>query len=331
MRICLIGEYSGNLDEGMRNVTSYLYKELSKKHNVLPLDTKKISLSWLGKIKEFEPEIIHYVHGPSILSLMVMRILALVSPNNAKTAVSATQPRFSVFSGKFIPLLKPDLILTQSSDAEHMFKGLGCRTQFLPNGIDVYKFVPVSGTIKEQLREKYGVDKDKFVILHVGSITKRRNIQVFSKMQEIEGIQVIIIGSTSMPMEKDIYNNLEERGCMVWRSYFKNIEEIYQLSDCYVFTAKEALSSIEMPLSVLEAMSCNLPVITARFGALPRVFEGGDGLIFVEKEEEFIDALEKIRNSNTDINTREKVTPYSWGNIIRRLETIYEALISEGE
>jgi len=326
MRICLIGEYSGNLDEGMRNVTSCLYKELSKKHNVLPLDTKKISLSWLGEIREFKPEIIHYVHGPSIISLLVMRILARASHNDVKTVMSATQPRFSFFSRRFIPLLKPNLILTQSYNTNGMFKDLGCGTQFLPNGVDIYKFMPIAETIKEQLREKYEVDKGKFVVLHIGPIRKKRNIQIFSKIQKIENVQVVFVGSTSMPMEKDIYKSLKERGCMIWRSYFPNIEEIYQLSDCYVFPSMEALSSIEMPLSVLEAMACNLPVITTRFGALTRVFDGGNGLFFIKNEEDIFTALEEIKHG-IKIKTREKVLPYSWKNVVRRLEGIYEELI----
>lgn len=327
MRICLIGEYSGNLDEGMRNITSHLYNGLSKKHDVLPLDAKKVYPSWLKKIKEFDPEIIHYAHGPSIISLIIMRVLA--SRSNAKTVISATQPRFSSLTRRFIPLFKPNLILTQSYDADGMFKDLGCVTEFLQNGVDVDRFVPVSKTIKEQLREKYGVDIDKFVIVHVGSIRSRRNIQVFSKVQEIEEVQVVIAGSTSMPMEQISYKHLLESGCMIWKSYFKNIEEIYQLSDCYIFPATNLLSAIELPLSILEAMSCNLPVISTKFGALPRIFEEGDGLLFVDNEEDVIDALEKVKNSGIKIGTREKVLPYAWGNIVRQLEGIYEELISE--
>lgn len=324
MKMCLIGEFCGNLDEGMRNVTYYLYNQLSKKHVVLPLDVDTLSLDWLKKIKKFDPEIIHYIHGPSIVSLMIMRILA--SCINTKTVISATQPRFSFFSKKFIPLFKPDLLLTQSYDADRMFKDFDCRTQFLPNGIDIDKFMPVSAAAKELLREKYGVDKEKFVIIHVGSIRKRRNILFFSKIQEMEGVQVVIAGSTSMTMEQDAYNSLKESGCVVWRRYFEKIEEVYQLSDCYIFPATNALSSIELPLSVLEAMSCNLAVVSTRFGALPAIFKEGNGLIFVDNEADIIDTVELIKNTNTNIQTREKVLPYSWKKVVERLEEIYEEL-----
>ena len=85
---------------------------------------------------------------------------------------------------------------------------------------------------------------------------------------------------------------------------------------------------IEMPLSVLEAMSCNLPVISTKFGALPRIFEEGDGLIFVDSEEDIIGAVKKVKNTDVNIETREKVLPYAWGNVVRWLEGIYEELNS---
>ncbi len=327
MRICLVGDFSENLDEGMRKVTFYLYKELSRKHDVLPLNSRKISLGFLKKISDFNPGIIHYTHGPSIISLMALGILALFS--KAKTVTSATHSEFPFPLKRFIPLFKPDIILTQSYNTDKMFRNFGCKTEFFPNGVDMAKFISVSEKRRAELREKYGIDKEKFIILHVGSIVKRRNIKNFSKIQKKEGNQVIIVGSTSIPMEEGLYKFLKENGCIVWRSYLKDIEEIYQLSDCYIFPAKNVISSIELPLSVLEAMSCNLPVITTKFGALPRIFKEGDGLSFVDEEDDLVTTLESVKKSNIDIKTREKVIPYSWENIGEKLEEIYHKLIGE--
>jgi glycosyltransferase involved in cell wall biosynthesis len=82
-----------------------------------------------------------------------------------------------------------------------------------------------------------------------------------------------------------------------------------------------------LPLSVLEAMSCNLPVVTTRFGALPRAVESGDGVIFVESRDELVKGVESIQDSHTEVNTRDKVLCYSWENIEVRLEEIYRALV----
>ena len=40
MKICLIGEYSGELDEGMKNIAFHLTRELSMRNEVLNLSPK---------------------------------------------------------------------------------------------------------------------------------------------------------------------------------------------------------------------------------------------------------------------------------------------------
>ena len=164
--------------------------------------------------------------------------------------------------------------------------------------------------------------------MHVGSVRQRRNIQVLNRIQRKENNQVLIVGSTSTLMEQGVYKSLIENGCIVWRTYCESIEEIYALSDCYVFPVINKLGSVEMPLSVLEAMSCNLPVISTKFGALSRVFKEGDGLTFVDNEEGFIGEWEKSKNTDVKIKTREKVLPYSWENVGKKLDKIYTEVVN---
>jgi glycosyltransferase involved in cell wall biosynthesis len=333
MRICLLGEYLGNLDEGMRKVSFHFAEELSKRHKILTSDLRKVfTKNFRNVIKNFNPEIIHYIHGPSAKSFTLLKLISFYC-RDAKTVMSAMHPGFSFLSKRFIPMFKPDMILVQSIETEEKFKKLGCVTEFLPCGVDVKKFTPVTIRAKEELRGKYGIEKEKFVILHVGSIKEGRNIQLLEKLQkENNQTQVVIVGAISTGINKNWVQQLKKSGCSVLAKYFENIEEIYMLSDCYIFPTPpiNRLNAIEMPLSVLEAMSCNLPVITTKFGVLPRGFKEGDGLFFAEGEEEFINALKKVKKG-IDIKTREKVLPYSWASVTKRLEGIYEELIKEGE
>ncbi len=255
-----------------------------------------------------------------------MKILSLYC-RGAKTIMSATHPAPFSLSKVFIPLLKPNLILTLSSEDEKMFRSLSCKTEFLPVGVDTEKFIPVSKETKCSLRQKYGLGKDKFIILHVGSIKERRGLQIFREMQG-DGNQVLIIGSTSTGIEQKIYRELEGKGCLVWIKYFKKIQEIYNLADCYVFPTRDRIASIALPLSVMEAMSCNLLVISTRFKALPRIFKEGNGFYFADKKEDFIQRLQEIKNG-LEVKTRKKILSYSWENVVRRLEQIYEKLIGE--
>lgn len=327
MRICLVGELSNKLDEGMVNIASHFAERLSEHNEVITLNPKSIlSRGFWRKAKNFSPQIIHYIPGPSLISLMIVKTMASYC-KGARVVVSALIPFFPLLSQRFVPLFKPDLILTQSLETEKMFAKLGCKTKFLPSGVDTARFAPVSQATKKQLREKYGLDEGKFVILHVGSIKKKRNIQALLRLQDGAN-QVLIIGSESMSTEQKVYRELTEKGCLVWRTYFDHVEEIYALADCYVFPTISQTACIELPLSVMEAMSCNLPVISTRFGALPRIFDEGDGLFFVDSEEEIVQKLNEVKRKTIEIKTREKVLAYSWDGVVARLEEIYHDLIS---
>lgn len=331
MKICILGEATGNIDEGMKNITHNIAQELSKNYEVLVLNPLKVfSLDFWKSIKDFDPIIIHYIPGPSIKSFILVKTLSLYL-KNAKFIMSAPFPKLSSYSKKFIYLFTPDLMLVQSEDTEKMFNQKGFKTKFLPlSGVDINEFVPVPKNVKEVLREKYGLDKDAFVVLHVGHIKKGRNVQIFREIEEEKENQVILVGSTSTDIERRLYQDLKKTGCVIFTNYLENINEIYALSDCYVFPVIDKLNSIEMPLSVLEAMSCNLPVVTTDFGALSRVFKEGDGLFFVKNEANIINSLNKIKDEKMELKTREKVFPFSWDAISKKLENIYESLTGEG-
>lgn len=327
MKICLLGEYLGNSDEGMRKVSFYLSQELAKNNSILTTNFKKsISLSFWKEIKAFDPDIVHYIYGPSIKSFILLKLISFYCPTS-KTVMSAMHPSIPNRFHNFIKIFSPDIILTQSTETESFFKSSNFKTEFLPCGVDTRRFEPVSAIHKGELREKYGVSKEKFVILHVGPIKRGRNVQILGKIQN-DYNQILLVASLSTGIEKDVVDELKKNGCLILMEYIDKIEEIYALSDCYLFPTppKNKSNSIEMPLSVLEAMSCNLPVIATKFGALPRSFKEGDGLFFIENEKQLSGALSQICKG-IDIKTRDKVYKYSWKNIILKLTGIYERIL----
>lgn len=335
MNICLLGEYTGNLDEGMRKVSFHFAKKLSENHHILTVDLRHAgSRQFWKKIRDFDPDIIHYLHGPSIKSFVFTKFISIFH-KDAKVVMSAMRPVIPYMFKVVIPLLKPDIMLTLSPETEQMFTRFRCKTEFLPLGVDLEKFKPVTDKLKKELRRKYGLENDKFIILHVGSIKEGRNILLLKKLQISNEYQVLIVGSSSTGIDAAIKEDLIRSGCVVWTEYIKNIEEIYALSDCYIYPTvakydqwgRAIANSIELPLSVLEAMACNLPVISTRFGALPKLFDDRNGLFFFDDTNEIENILENMI-CDIAVNTRKNVLPYSWNNIIKKLEKIYLDLIN---
>ncbi len=326
MRICLLSIYSEVTDGSFQKFAFHLDKELSQHHKVLHLNLRSIfSLNFWRETKRFHPQIIHYTPGPGLRSFILVKLLASWC-RGTKTVMTALQPSYSSFSKRFIPLFRPDLILVQSHQTGGMLSNSGCRTKLLLGGVDIAKFVPASPETKGLLRQKYGLDERKFTILNVAPIVKGRGLELLGKIARERDYQIIILGSTATKVDYHLLESLKASGCIVWPTYFNNIEEIYMLSDCYIFPSPLwCRHRMELPLSVMEAMSCNLPVISTRFGALPEIFEENKGLIFVENEEQFLAGLEAVKNG-IKVGNREKVLSYSWEKVEEKLKGIYEEL-----
>ena len=170
----------------------------------------------------------------------------------------------------------------------------------------------------------------------MGHIRRNRNLEIFMRIQEMSALQVVIAGGTTNPADEALKGDLKSSGCMISHRYIDNISELYKMADLYVFPVKDngdklplyynQVGAIDLPLSVMEAMACNLPVITFPFGALSRLFRSGDGLFFCDTEEEIIHLVQHL-SYKYEIATRDKVLPYDWSKVIKRLEKIYQEIV----
>ena len=338
MRICLLGHFSGNPDEGMKNVSHNIKQRLALRHNLLALNSRDVfTKTFLNSIRSFQPDIIHYLHGPTIRSLIILRIARILSGNRPKTIISATRPYFSACSRWAVFLFKPDLVLTQSSRFEEFFREKSFRVNFFPNGVDCQKFAPATKAEKHHLRKKLGLAEGKRIVLHVGHIKANRNLEIFKEIQRIEDIQVVIVGGTTESADEALNKDLLRSGIKVYRGFFEDVSQFYKMADLYVFSTKDnnelpksynQIGAIDLPLSILEAMACNLPVITRPFGALARIFESGDGLLFCRTDADILNAVKKA-SSGALTNIRELVLLYDWDKLVDQLEKIYRDTIWE--
>jgi len=336
MRICLLGNFSGNPDEGMKNISKNINERLGLRHNVLALNSCDVfKKTFLYSIRSFEPEIIHYLHGPTIRSLLILKLAKIFSGHKPKTIISATRPYFSIYSRWAVPLFKPDLILSQSKRFENFFKTRGFYVKLFPNGVDCQKFTPSNETEKLHLRKKFGLPEDKIIVLHIGHIKPNRNLNIFKEMQKIENVQTVIVCGTTEKANRSLRRDLLASGIKVYHGYFEDVSQFYKMADLYVFTARYSnefpkyynqIGAIDLPQSILEAMACNLPIITTPFGALPRLFKSGDGLLFCHTDGEILNAIKETPN-HVPVNTRKKVLPYDWSKVIEELEMIYNQIV----
>ncbi|PQP33250.1 hypothetical protein C6A36_00190 [Desulfobacteraceae bacterium SEEP-SAG10] len=286
LKILYIGTFSARSDEGLSQISKKYYSHFNQKYEVKYFNTfDVIKPSSIKKILKFRPDIIHYLTGPTIRSFIISWLLKQLLPGNVKTILSATRPFFNQTYAKILKFFKPDLILTQAFKWEALFLQHGIRTAFIPNPVDLTKFKKLK-TSKAKLREKYGLPLGKKLLLHVGHIKENRKLDFLVQIRDIiqhKLYQVVVVGSTFYQKQNKLTAWLMTNDCIVIDEYLKKIEEIYNACDYYVFPlanlsknhypkSYNEIGSIDMPLSILEAVACGLPVISTEIDALEVLF-----------------------------------------------------------
>lgn len=342
-KIIFISEvFSRSLDEGLKTIIFNLFNVLKEKSELCAVtrnenaivgdDIIKIRLNKLflghnlhSRIKFFSPDAIIYIPEASttLNGFLRAKILRLCHPG-IPVCVIGSQPReYSACQKIILGNFKIDILFLLGGAQKYFFEDLGFNVKVLPPAIDVKKFHPVNQEKKDCLRRKYAI-QDNFVVLHVGHIKQNRNIEQLIDVQGLRNIQVIIVSSATTKVDYALKRRLKESGIKVYDSYISTVEEIYQLADLYVFPVIKQDAAIEMPLSVLEAMACNLPVITTRFGGLVECFKENEGFRYFANNEELLDlipAMGRLRSTNT-----EKVADFTWENMANFIISAIEEL-----
>ena len=79
---------------------------------------------------------------------------------------------------------KPDLVLSPVSSVRERLERLGFDTGFIMPGYDDRLFRPVSPEMRAQLKSKYDLPRDRYVLLHVGHIKESRNLEVLLRYRD---------------------------------------------------------------------------------------------------------------------------------------------------
>jgi len=284
-------------DEGIKSLTVQLAGALGSHHDVLKLtstgtdDTQKairnvesnrllLSRGLRRVIQDFRPEAIVYVPTACGTVFAFARARALRSHGRgAHTALIALQPRtYTAWARWGIRNLTPDLVLAQSKRTAQALALLGCRTALLPPAVEAQRFKPSSAEERAALRAKYGLPASATVLMHAGHLKGKRNLAQMLALQGMSNYHVLIAASSSTEQEASLLAAVRAVGATAITEYIPTVEDVFRLSDAYLFLPDEDTAAIEMPLSVLEAMACNLPVVSTRFGGLPDFFAEGRGL-----------------------------------------------------
>ena len=331
-KIIISENFSFPFDEGSKKILLYLYDVLGSHmdwqfiteldNDTKNFDIKKISL---GKfflstelrrvIKDYSPDFIVYLPEASYTfnSFLRAKIFKLLNKKSKVIVIGNQKRRFNKVFSYCLKFLKPDLLFIFDENAKDFFSRKNFNVKIIPPVVDLEKFIPAKNDLKRLLRQKYGFKNESKIVLHVGHLKGTRNVERLIDIQKMDGFQAILVGSTSTQQDYNLKERLRKKGLVIMDSYIENIEEVYQLSDIYYFPVEKDNAAVDMPLSILEAMACNLPVVTTTFGALNNYFDEDKYFRYYDTLRLDIDLIKNIPLNN--VNNREKVKCFSRSNL----------------
>lgn len=318
-------------DEGIKKASLHLLRALQPSHEVLALTNRGngipdagvhrlqanrllLSAGLMRRVRAFKPE--YTIYFPTACATLFSFVRARVLAMYARTAVAmvAFQPReYGRLARLLIPLLRAGPVWALGQATAAPLRELGCDVRILPPAVDTEAFMPVDDARRRALRAQHGLAPEIPIVVHAGHILPNRNIQALVSLQHaLQGFaQVLVVGSSAFGVDEALARALEDAGAVVITRYLERLVEVYQMADCYVFPVHSARGSVEIPLSVLEAMACNLPVVSTPFGELPRLFPPGDGIHYVANDAALADAVRQAL-AEKPVRTRARVQGYSW-------------------
>jgi glycosyltransferase involved in cell wall biosynthesis len=199
----------------------------------------------------------------------------------------------------------------------------GEKIKIIPLGVDTTLFRR-DQTARDVIRSKYRID-DNVVFIYVGKIIPEKGPHLLVEaaleiLDEYPDVKVMLVGGGQRDYKTSIerkVNSSRFRNNFILVSAVAN-EELYK----YYSAADVGVWPLQCSMTMLEAMSCGLPVIISDNSGAPERISEGNGLTYREKEiKDLAEKMEamlnpKLRNSMS-LRSREFAEKNDW-NIISK-------------
>ena len=229
----------------------------------------------------------------------------------------------SRFTDKLITINKEDYEL-----ATNRFKAK--EVCYVPGvGIDLSKFENVQ-VDRAAKRREIGVPEDAFLLISVGELSERKNqilvLRALNKMANKENIHYVIVGEGSWRSAyEDYIKEHQLQGCVHLLGYRTDVAELYSAADLCCFPSFHE----GLPVAVIEAMACALPVACSRIRGNTDLINNDGGILFDPHDvNDFCRSINAIFDRDVQLmgkKNRDRVKLYSIGNVIPTMKYIYES------
>lgn len=198
-------------------------------------------------------------------------------------------------------------------------------------GVDLNNFRPFD---KNKMRYELNLDQLKKYILIAGRLNKYRGIReaiyVRDKLRELFDVEIISIGATKGDFD---YEYAKEKGVILIPPVpYEMVPKYINAADCYLYLTKgkENVDFAGTGIAPLEAMACNVPVVSNTLHHYPelKLYDYG---FYIPNEIEVINVISKLFRE--ELKPRESRTiieeNFKWEKITEKIFKIYRHSITE--
>lgn len=304
--------------------TRYIKKIVQKHDMVFSQTIGPIGLSAINAAKQYHKPVAAFTHSiewdlvPKALNNIILKKYSKIM---AKRVAKQTYNKCNL------------LIMPSNSVSElFLWNNIRTKSEIVNLGVDTNKFKPIESVeLKNELRKKLGLEENDIIIGYHGRISREKDLitllRAFSRLQLYRSnIKLLIIGEGI----ESIKRQLRSRNNVLLVGAKNNPVPYLQVMDIYCLTSLTETTC----LSMLEAMSCGLAVISTEVGFIKSYIKNNINGLFFEKQNPYhlakeIDSLinDEALRSKLGQNARKTILErFSWDKtaegILKALEMI---------
>ena len=219
------------------------------------------------------------------------------------------------------------------------------KIHLIPNGVDMTRFAPVNEKQKSFLRGKLNLPQDTIIAIYTGRLVAYKGLPLLLKVwNEIrcshDNAILLLAGTGGLDIhncEAQLHDYVTSAGLenYIWfLGTVQNIPEYLQAADLFVFpTENDAF-----PSSLIEAMSCGLPVVTTPVGAIKTIVAHQETGLLVQpgNRQQLYKALVTIVSDKSlaihlgQAGRKIVEERYSAGSMMRKYLCLFESTLQPG-
>jgi len=205
-------------------------------------------------------------------------------------------------------------------------------TDIIKTGIDLSRFYKANEQDRTDIRKKYNIDDNDFVLLYIGRLATEKNLKMLLDAQAvltrfIPNIKLMMVGTGNI--EKELKKHTKKLGIdnsVIFTGVVSQseIQKYYQAGDIFV----SASHSETQGLTLVEAAASQMPIVCYNYSVYDDVVTPGENGFMFDSADEYISQIMFLYNhpeilEEFKLNSLEKSEDFSKEKFADSVESVY--------